>query len=101
MKNALVSPTGLVASLFTSVPSAFITKISDWPRLSNLEKAILPLSVWEAGLVVSPVPAFCAAQLVSTTARIIEATRSRILPVANRFTLEKIRLFIFFSFLQG
>jgi hypothetical protein len=40
-------------------------------------------------------------QLASTPAKAIEATNSMILPVANRFTPDKIRLFTFFFFLQG
>src|SRR5215207_9958235 len=92
-----LSPTSLVASFLTPLPSGSITKISDWPSLlSNLEKAILPIWLEEAGLV-GPVAAFCASQLASITTKAKEATSRMILPVANRFTLEKMRLFICFS----
>src|SRR5215203_2487111 len=65
-----LSSAGLVASFLSPLPSGSTTKISESPVwLSDLAKAILPLWVEEVGLV-GPVPAFCVAQLVSTTATI-------------------------------
>src|SRR5215207_6513242 len=93
----LLSCAGLVASFLKPLPSGSTMKISNSPAwLSNLAKAISPLWLVEAGLV-GPVPAFCASQLASITTKAKEATSRMILPVANRFTLEKMRLFICFS----